>query len=140
MQRYGRLSEMAGLLLCAALILAGCQMLPDHKDNFGKLNDDFMLRMRWGNIAGAAMYFMPEPREDFLKRFEDDDQLKVTAFTSERLEEKLGDNTVVRIVHYQLEYYKLPRMVVQKKRFTLGWKETADGGGWLIAEPFPQLD
>ncbi len=140
MQLYRRLTGIAGLLVCAALLLAGCQLLPNHKDDFGKLNDDFMMRMRWGNVTGAAMHFMSVPQKDFLERFEDDDELKVTAFTTERLEEKLEGTEVVRVVHYQLEYYRMPRMVVQKKRFVLSWKKTADSGGWLIAEPFPRLD
>jgi len=140
MQLCKRLKGIAGLLACAVGLLAGCQLLPDHKDDFGKRNDDFMLRMRWRNVAGAAMYFMPEPQKDFLERFEGDDDLKVTAFTAERLEEKLESAEVVRIVHYQLEYYRMPRMVVQKKRFTMNWRKTAESEEWLIAEPFPRLD
>jgi len=140
MRRYRRLFAMAGALVCAVLFSAGCQMLPSHEDNFGKLNDDFMLRVRWGNVAGAAMHFMPELKKDFLDRFENDDDLKVTAFTARRLEGKLEGTELVRVVYYQLEYYRMPRVVVETKRFSLSWKQIADSGDWLIAEPFPQID
>jgi len=129
-----------GLLLIGTMLLAGCSLLPNHKDDFGKLNDDFMLRWRWHDVVGAAQYFEPDLRPAFLERYEAWDDLKVTAFEAVRHEQQLEGEREIRTTHYRIEYHVLPRLTVKQLRFSLRWEQPAEGGGWMIAEAFPVLD
>ncbi|PLY00803.1 MAG: hypothetical protein C0623_06580 [Desulfuromonas sp.] len=129
------------LLVLLLVLLSACSMMPNHKDDFTKKNEDFMLRVRWLDFQGASLHFSEELRADFLERFNDVDDLKVTNFTMTRLDIDAPNDQVV--VHYLLEYYKLPSVTLSKKRFSLAWEEQASGGMkfayWRIVEPFPEL-
>jgi len=129
-----------GLMLAAATLLAGCNVLPTQKDDFEKRNDDFMLRLRWRNVVGAAQYLEPSLRPAFLEQYEAWDDLKVTAFEAVRHEQKLEGEREIRTTHYRIEYHVLPRLTVKQLRFSLRWERPVEDGGWVIVEPFPILE
>jgi len=131
--------QRTAVLLMAVTLIIGCSLLPNHKDDFGKLNDDFMHRFRWHDVNGAAQHVAPEKREEFLDRFEALDDLKVTSFEATRLEAQV-QNSLERTVHYRLSYYLMPSMSVKQKRFTLRWRQPVEGGDWLMVDEFPALD
>ena len=116
-------------------------MLPNHKDDLGKKNDDFMLRVRWLDFPGAALYFNDELGKEFVTRFSEADDLKITAFTMSRVDVDVPQEKVT--IHYLLEYYMLPSASVKKKRFSLTWEQMpASVAGeelWRITEPFPEI-
>ena len=123
------------------VLVAACAMLPTHKDDLGKKNDDFMLRVRWFDFPGAALYFDDEPGQEFIERFAEEEDLRITAFTTTRVDVKGPQDSVT--IHYLLEYYILPSASVKKKRFTLTWEQVAaplaGEEQWHIAEPFPEI-
>jgi|GEM_PF-5347553 len=126
-------------LVAVSFLILGCSMLPDHKDDFTKVNEDFMLRMRWHDIVGASKSFAPEPQEEFLNRFEALDDLKVMDFTAARSEAGVEIGLEWKKVHYLMEYHFLPSLSVKQKRFTLRWEKAGEAGAWTIVEPFPDL-
>ena len=131
------------LLLVGALVLtAACSVLPTYKDDFTKKNEDFILRIRWLDFAGASLHFENEIRTEFVERFEDVDDLKVTEFSIARIDIDAPKEKVT--VHYRLEYYLLPSATIKKERFPLTWeKQPGDEQGkayWRITDPFPELD
>lgn len=129
------------LLVVFLLLLAACSALPHHKDDLAKKNEDFMLRVRWLNFPGAALHFDGENRPGFIERFADVDDLKVTEFTTVRINIDEPQEKVT--VYYQLKYYMLPSATIKKKRFTLTWEQQPDKVSgeafWRITEPFPEL-
>ena len=133
------------MLVVSLVMIAACSALPNHKDDFAKKNDDFMLRVRWLDFAGAALHFEGETRQEFIERFDDVDDLKVTAFSMARLDLDVPQEKVT--AHYRLEYYILPSATVQKKRFSLIWEQqpveasgqTSDKVFWRITQAFPEL-
>lgn len=126
--------------LLILVLVAGCSMLSTHKDDFTKINDDFMLRMTWHDMPGASQHFSPELREEFLKRFEAWDDLKITSFKAVRSEGLLEPGLERKRVHYLLEYHALPSLSIKKKRFSLRWEMPDKTGAWAIVEAFPELD
>lgn len=129
------------LVVSLVVLVAACAMLPTHKDDLGKKNDDFMLRVRWLDFPGAALYFEDEFGKEFVERFAEEDDLKITAFTTSRVDVDVPQEKVT--IHYLLEYYILPSVSVKKKRFSLTWEQlpapVAGEELWLITEPFPEI-
>jgi len=129
------------LLVGLLVLLSACSLMPNHKDDFTKKNEDFMLRVRWLDFQGASLHFSAEHRPDFARQFSEVDDLKVTSFSMERMDLDVEDGKVV--VHYRLEYYILPSATVKKKRFSLAWKEEADDrlelAYWRIVDAFPEI-
>ncbi len=128
---------------CAVILVlvAACSMLPTHKDDLDKLNDDFMLRVRWLDFNGASLHFGSEFAADLVERFADANDLKITHFDMTRIEVDVPQEKVT--IHYLLEYYLLPSATVKKKRFSLAWEKPSardsDGTPWMIVEPFPEI-
>lgn len=122
-------------------LLTACSMLPQHKDDFTKINESFMARVRWGKYQSAAVDFSSEPRAAFVEQFSDADDLRVTAFNVERVEP--GKSKGELTVHYRLEYHLLPSMTIKTKKFSLTWQEQFDnvlkGSHWQILDPFPDI-
>ena len=116
-------------------------MLPTHKDDFTKKNENFMQQVRWLKFSGAALHFEEDLREEFMERFEDVDDLKVTSFRISRVKAEVPGKVVA--VHYELEYYRLPSVTVRKERFPLNWELRSSGRKeldyWRIVDPFPEL-
>jgi len=129
------------LLVFLLVLFAACAMLPTHKDDLNKKNDDFMMRVRWLDFPGAALHFEGEARQEFVERFADVDDLKITSFTMARIDIDVPQEKVT--VHYLLEYYLLPSATIKKKRFSLVWEQQSSGTPgtdyWRIVEPFPDL-
>ena len=133
------------MLVVSLVMITACSALPNHKDDFAKKNVDFMLRIRWLDFPGAALHFEGEARQEFIERFDDVDDLKVTAFSMVRLDVDVPQEKVT--AHYRLEYYILPSATIQKKRFSLTWEQqpindsgqTADKVFWRITQAFPEL-
>ena len=130
-----------GILVALLLLTTACTMLPSHKDDFTKKNEDFMTRVRWLDFPGASLHFEKEHRQELVERFEEIDDLKVTSFSMARADIDVPGEKVT--VHYRLEYYRLPSVTVNKKKFSLTWEQPAiDSSGiayWRITEPFPEL-
>ena len=130
-----------GILVALLLLTTACTMLPSHKDDFTKKNEDFMMRVRWLDIPGASLHFEKEYRQELVERFEESEDLKITGFEMARADIDIPEEKVV--VHYRLEYYILPSVTVKKKKFSLTWEQPAvDSSGnayWRITEPFPEL-
>jgi hypothetical protein len=116
-------------------------MLPTHKDDLGKKNDDFLLRVRWLDFPGASLHFDTELRQEFVERYDEADDLKITRFDAMRIDADIPQEKVT--IHYLLEYYILPSVTVKKKRFSLTWEKQPSGvvgeDYWRIMEPFPEL-
>jgi len=129
------------MLVFMLVLVSACAMLPTHKDDLNKKNDDFMLRVRWLDFPGAALHFEGEDRQEFIEQFEDVEDLKVTHFTMARIDVDVPEEKVT--IHYRLEYYVLPSATIKKKRFSLTWEQQASGmpnsAYWRIVEPFPEL-
>ncbi len=129
------------MLVFIFVLVSACAMLPTHKDDLNKKNDDFMLRVRWLDFPGAALHFDGEDRQDFIEQFEDVEDLKITSFTMARIDVDVPEEKVA--IHYLLEYYILPSVTIKKKRFSLAWEQQPGGAPgtsyWRIVEPFPEL-
>jgi hypothetical protein len=138
-----RIPKQAGFrgwwLVLLSLVVVGCSTLPTYKDDFTKINDDFMNRMRWHDITGASQSFAPKQQEAFLDRFEAWDDLKITSFTAVRSSGDAEIGLEVKKVHYLLEYHALPSLSIKQKRFVLRWEKEGEKGAWQIVEPFPEL-
>ncbi len=134
--------KISRMIMVAFLVMtSACAMLPTHKDDFTKKNEDFMLRVRWLDFPGASLHFDQEYRQEFVERFEDSDDLRITSFTMARIDINVPEEKAT--VHYRLEYYMLPSATIEKKKFSLTWEQpVVDSSGkayWRITEPFPEL-
>ena len=129
-------------LFAALLLVLSCSLLPNHKDDFAKKNDDFMLRVRWLDFQGASLHFDEENRQKLVEQFADNEDLKVTDFSMTRLDIDVPNEKVT--AHYRLQYYMLPSATVETERFTLTWEQRSGEESavayWRIVEPFPELD
>lgn len=129
------------ILSVSILAVAACAALPTHKDDLGKKNEDFIQRVRWLDFAGASLHFTMDHRDDFIERFGEDGDLKITDLSVARIEIDVPGERVV--VHYRLDYYRLPSVTLETVRFSLTWEQKAFGADeaayWRITEPFPDL-
>ena len=129
------------LLVMVVFLVAGCAMLPTHKDDLTKKSDDFTMRVRWLDFPGASLHFDEEFRQEFIDRFVDADDLKITRFDATRIDVDVPQEKVT--IHYLIEYYILPSATVKKKRFSLAWEQIPSGVAgesfWRIMESFPEL-
>lgn len=125
-----------------ALILAGCALtdkVVTPENQFVRVQDDFMQRLRWKDYQGAARHFSEANREAFLQQFRQADDLNVTDVRLESLEYQAENQQMqTEIV---IEYFLLPSATVKTFRVEQQWHyfhdEQSATGEWRITSHFP---
>jgi hypothetical protein len=137
-----RLPLLARVWLVAALLvlLAGCAPPVGTTEELTPAGRDFLQRLRWKDYQGAAVYLLPEHRQEFLGSFAAQEQLYITDVQLEQVEGTASGQGITRGV---IEYYRLPSVSVRKFRFHLDWTYVGGGrlqvGSWQISTPFPAI-
>ena len=136
-----RNSWLAGLVL----LMTGCGMLPAKiltpESQFVRVQDDFMQRLRWRDVQGAANHFTAPHRESFLQHFSEADELNITdvrLLSAEYVAE--GERMETEL---EVEYFLLPSVTVKTFRFQQQWGFFRSGeklpGKWRITSHFPEF-
>jgi len=111
------------ILLLAFFLVAGCAGLGGSLDTprktFESDNVDFMQRLRWQDIKGAAKHIAAPRRKAFRDQFLDDKDLKITDVRLEWVEFSEDGEQVDTTL--EVEYYRLPSTQVQTRRYDLKW-------------------
>ncbi len=119
------------------VLLCGCAQIRENqnKNDFQKANYDYVLRLRWQDLHGAAKHMVPEHRSSLIKTFSAAKDLKITGLNLVTAEPDLKEGVAPAV--YRMEYYLLPSVTLRSFEWNVDW-EMVDGG-WVITNPFPEL-
>ncbi|PNU21711.1 hypothetical protein C2E25_00325 [Geothermobacter hydrogeniphilus] len=132
-------------LLFLLPVLVGCAgfggALETPRKTFESDNVDFMQRLRWKDINGAAQHVAKPRRKAFRDLFVDQDDLKITDVRLDSVEFSEGgeevDSTIV------IEYYRLPSTRVRTRCYELHWTffnaDQPTPVGWQITSDIPPI-
>lgn len=129
------------LILLLVVLLSSCGMALQPENSLLDARSDFAQRLRWHDCNGAARYLAPEVKEAFLEGCQDNDDLRYVHVELQSLD--FGENQRQAEGSMQLEYYRLPSVVVKKHSLRQQWSyfkgEGMKQGVWQITSPFPEL-
>jgi len=124
------------------LMLFGCGLhgkMMNAQESFNHSLDDYLQRLRWVDLQGAAGYFDESVRHEFRDRFVTSKDLHITDVRLERAEYHAEEGTMDTWV--VIEYYLLPSMAVKSFGFPQQWRfypqEEYGTGVWRITSLFP---
>ncbi len=127
------------LLFCS--LLTACLGPIDTGPGLVRTSQGFSESMRWQDYQGASRYLMPDVRDDFLKQFEKDEDLRIVG--SEILNIDLHADEKWAQTEYALEYYRLPSTRIKKWYWTQRWQliqeKMTKPGLWLVENAPPPL-
>lgn len=129
-----------GVFLLGALLLGGCALLGNREGDRQAALDNFVKALRYQLYPVAASYFDPGLREPFLDQMEALKGLTVTDVRTVRLDIKGEGNRVD--ARLEMDYYLLPSATVRTLTIQQVWlyrQDPAEGNGFFITTPFPQL-
>lgn len=126
------------------LMLGGCSLtdkVVTPENQFVRVQDDFMQRLRWKDYQGAARHFSEENREAFLQQFRRADDLNVTDVRLVSLEYQAQEQQMQTEI--EIEYFLLPSATVKTFRVEQQWHYFHDSqsatGEWRITSLFPEF-
>lgn len=129
-------------LLLLMVLLAGCALhgkVMNAQQSFNHSLDDFLQRLRWADLQGAAAHFDPPAREDFLTKFNNSKDLHITDVRLDHADYHAAEQTMDTWV--VIDYYLLPSLTVKSFGFPQQWHyyPTAEYGigEWRITSLFP---
>lgn len=133
------------LLMVLALLvaLAGCSGLQMDTPNksFEAENRDFLQRLRWKDIPGAAKHVSKPRRKAFRDHFGGQDDLNIADVRLESADFTKDGEEVESVV--VVEYYRLPSTRVQTHRYEVRWtffdQDQPTPVGWQITSDIPPL-
>lgn len=124
-----------------ALLLTACLGPADVGIGLPTTSSGFCESMRWSDFQSAAVYLVPEVRENFLEQFREDEDLKIVS--SRVIKVDVGEDEGFAGVLYQMEYYRLPSNSIKKWRWEQRWvlvrENMTKPGVWLIENAPPAL-
>ena len=128
-------------MLLVVVLLSSCSWAVRPGESLLDASDDFAQRLRWQDCSGAARYLAPEQKVAFLESCQTDQDLRFVGVESQSVD--LSDDQRQADTVTQLEYYRLPSVVVKKYRLRQEWSyresEGMKQGVWEVTSPFPEL-
>lgn len=129
-------------LLMLGLLLSGCNgAIFRPGSEWPQVGEDFVKRLRWQDLSGAAAHFADEQRGAFLERSTElaelqmvDGQLETFILTEN---DRRAESVAV------LQYYRFPSASVRRWVLRQQWEYRGAGhltpGQWRIVSPLPPL-
>ena len=128
-------------MLLVVVLLSSCSWAVRPGESLLDARDDFAQRLRWQDCSGAGRYLAPEQKAAFLESCQTDQDLRFVGVESQSVD--LSDDQRRADTVTQLEYYRLPSVVVKKYRLRQEWSyresEGMKQGVWEVTSPFPEL-
>ncbi len=127
------------LILLVIGLLLSCGVVVRPASEFTLANRDYVQRLRWMDVPGAARYLAPEFQDEFIEQFTGWDDLHVVDVRVTSIE-FLNDGRQA-LTRNVLEYYLLPSVTVKTFRFEQKWSylggDRYHPGNWIITTAFP---
>ena len=127
--------------LALLLVLSGCSGVVEERKG-AKLTDvseRFCKAMRWGDYIGAGNFVRKDLRQEFIDLFQQQEELRISDSRIISILPREGYTEAV----YQMEYYYLSSMRLQKWQWRQQWTyEQFDGlkfGLWMIDNLPPEF-
>lgn len=136
------------LLFLLLVLLSGCAGLSSLTDavtspqgQFEKDNRDFMQRLRWTDLHGAAAHISEPNRKKFIEMYRGKTDLNITDVRMESAEfSEDGEQVDTWMI---IEYYRLPSNSLKTFSFAQRWTYFGDDEvtpvGWKITSVAPPL-
>jgi hypothetical protein len=136
------------LILLLLVLMSGCASLDSMTDSimnpqkeFEGSNRDFMQRLRWNDLHGAAGYVTEPNRQKFIELYRGKDDLNITDVRMESAEfTASGEQVDTWLI---IEYYRLPSVTLKTfgyaQRWTYFGKDEVTPVGWKITSIAPPL-
>ncbi len=128
-------------LLGVILLLAGCAGKIDRGPSLAEVGSHFSEAMRWGDYIGAGGHLHQDIREQFVAKFQADEDLHVVESQIFRID--VAPTADAADVEYRMQYYRLPSMRVKKWQWIQQWrrheKKALKSGVWLIMNSPPEV-
>jgi hypothetical protein len=117
--------------LVAAALFAGCAALDyDKRVAFEESQKRFTQYVRWGKIAKASEYVVPEIREEFLALTPELTDLRLTDW--EVLDMDVDDDLAHATVDVRYTGYRLSQLVERSVDVTQEWTRNPESGQWQV--------
>lgn len=127
--------------LALLLVLSGCGGVVEGQKGakLTDVSDRFCKAMRWGDYIGAGNFVQEDLRQEFIDIFQQQEDLRITDSRIVSIEPREGYTETL----YQMEYYYLSSMRLQKWQWRQQWHyEHFDGlkfGLWMIGNLPPEF-